>query len=57
VLLALKLAIPLAVFAGATGIALLAGASGLGVAATFGSFGFAIALVVGLLRDPAPPPR
>ena len=48
---------PLVSFAAATGIALAVGVDGLGPAASFGSLAFAAALVLVLLRDPAPPRR
>jgi hypothetical protein len=48
---------PLVSFAAATGFALAVGVDGLGPAASFGSLAFAVALVLVLLRDPAPPRR
>ncbi|MCW2967405.1 MAG: hypothetical protein JWM71_1177 [Solirubrobacteraceae bacterium] len=46
----ISLAILVAAFAGATGIAELAGADSLGIALTFGQLGFAAALLYVLVR-------
>lgn len=51
-----RLALPLAVFAVVTALALAAGAEGLGVAATFGIVAFAAAMIAVLLTDAPPPP-
>lgn len=48
------LALPSAVFAAVTALALAIGADGLGVAATFGILAFAAATVAVLLTDPPP---
>ena len=53
--LAVRLVLPLAVFALVTGVALALGAANLGIAATFGVLAFAAATVAVLLTD-APPP-
>jgi hypothetical protein len=55
--LLVMLVAPLVAFAAITGLALAAGANGLGPAASFGALAFAVALVLVLLRDPAPPRR
>lgn len=48
--LLLQIALPLAVFAAVTGLALALGADGLGPAATWGELAFAGALVAVLVR-------